>query len=179
MTIGKRIKNRRKELGLSVDEVAERLGKNRATIYRYENDDIENLPITVLKPLAAILKTTPSYLIGWDDTVETLTQSSMTIGDIAHEMKIPVDAIERFINENNANSLAALKKTMKVAETRIKAKSDTDDPSPQPLVIPDELKGVKVAFHRGEFEDLTQDEVDALAILAKTLKEQRKKKEGE
>ena len=33
MNIGERIKQRRTELGLSVDEVASRLGKNRATIY--------------------------------------------------------------------------------------------------------------------------------------------------
>lgn len=51
-------------------------------------------------------------------------------------------------------------------------KSNSDE-----LFIPKDLKGVQVAFHRGEFEDLTQDEVDALAVLAKTLKEQRKKKE--
>jgi Helix-turn-helix. len=45
------------------------------------------------------------------------------------------------------------------------------------LHIPEDLKDVQVAFHRGEFEDLTQDEVDALAVIARTLKEQRKKKE--
>lgn len=67
MTIGERIKNRRIELGLSVDNVAAELGKNRATIYRYEGDEIENLPTTVLEPLAKILQTTPAYLMGWDD----------------------------------------------------------------------------------------------------------------
>ena len=40
MSIGQRIKERRIELGLSVDELAKRLGKNRATVYRYESDDI-------------------------------------------------------------------------------------------------------------------------------------------
>ena len=55
MTIGQRIKNRRLYLGLSVDEVALKLGKNRATIYRYEKDDIKDLPITVLEPLANVL----------------------------------------------------------------------------------------------------------------------------
>ena len=44
MTVGSRIREFRKRLGLSVDDVAEKLGKNRATIYRYESDDIENLP---------------------------------------------------------------------------------------------------------------------------------------
>ena len=67
MTIGERIKQRRIELGLSVDEVAEKLGKNRATVYRYESNEIENLPVGTLEPLAKILETTPAQLMGWED----------------------------------------------------------------------------------------------------------------
>ena len=67
MTIGERIKKRRTELGLSVDDIAEKLGKGRATVYRYENGDIEKLPTTVLEPLARVLKTTPAYLMGWEE----------------------------------------------------------------------------------------------------------------
>lgn len=66
MTIGQRIKQRRLELGLSADDVALALGKNRATIYRYESNDIEKLPTTVLEPLAEVLKTTPADLMGWE-----------------------------------------------------------------------------------------------------------------
>lgn len=75
MKIGERIRQRRKFLGLSVDELAEKLGKNRATIYRYESNDIEKLPTTVLEPLAKALKTTPAYLMGWEDDkpADTLT----------------------------------------------------------------------------------------------------------
>lgn len=39
MTIGERIKRRRLQLGMSVDELADELGKNRATVYRYEKDE--------------------------------------------------------------------------------------------------------------------------------------------
>lgn len=67
MKIGDRIKQRRKLLGMTVDELAEKLQKNRATIYRYESSEIEKLPTTVLEPLAVALKTTPSYLMGWED----------------------------------------------------------------------------------------------------------------
>lgn len=67
MKVGARIKLRRQELDISVDAIAAELGKNRATIYRYESNDIENLPTTVLEPLADILQTTPSYLMGWTD----------------------------------------------------------------------------------------------------------------
>ena len=67
LTIGERIKARRKQLGLTVDELSERLGKNRATIYRYESNNIEKLPTTVLEPLAKALNTTPAYLMGWEE----------------------------------------------------------------------------------------------------------------
>lgn len=70
MTIGQRIKNRRLELKLSVDEVADKLKKNRATVYRYENDDIKEFPITVLEPLAKVLETTPADLMGWEEDDE-------------------------------------------------------------------------------------------------------------
>ena len=55
MTIGDRIKQRRLELGLSADELGQRINKNRATIYRYESNDIENLPTTVIPSLAKAL----------------------------------------------------------------------------------------------------------------------------
>lgn len=64
MNIGERIKKLRKEKGLSVDYIAEKLGKNRATVYRYESNEIENLPYPILVPLADILGTTPMYLMG-------------------------------------------------------------------------------------------------------------------
>ncbi len=69
MNISKRIKERRKELGLSVDDVANKLNKNRATIYRYESNDIEKLPLDILEPLANVLNTTPAYLMGWKNEV--------------------------------------------------------------------------------------------------------------
>ena len=67
MNIGNRIKQRRIDLDISAEELAAMIGKSRATIYRYENGDIENLPTTILEPLAEALETTPAYLMGWDD----------------------------------------------------------------------------------------------------------------
>lgn len=64
--IGYRIKQRRKELKLSADVVAEKLGVSRSTVFRYEKGDIEKVPTTILEKLAEVLKTTPAYLIGWE-----------------------------------------------------------------------------------------------------------------
>src|SRR5690625_1365144 len=80
-TVGERIRARRKELGLSADQVAKSLGKDRATIYRYESDEIENLPINILPPLAEILGVSPAYLLGWPESAPT--KRIPILGDIA------------------------------------------------------------------------------------------------
>lgn len=66
MSIGHRIRTIRKQQGMSIDELADKLGKNRTTVYRYENGDIENLPLCILDSLASALNTSPAYLMGWD-----------------------------------------------------------------------------------------------------------------
>ena len=63
-----RIKKLRQERGLSVQELADMIGKNRATVYRYENGDIENMSSKAMHDLASVLNTTPMYLMGvYDD----------------------------------------------------------------------------------------------------------------
>jgi repressor LexA len=66
VTIGQRIQQKRKEMKLSADELAKRLGKDRSTIYRYEKGDIEKFPLDILEPIAKALNTTPAYLMGWE-----------------------------------------------------------------------------------------------------------------
>ena len=66
MEIGARIKQRRKALKISAEELGAKLGKDRSTIYRYEKGDIENLPLDILEPIAKALNTTPQYLMGWE-----------------------------------------------------------------------------------------------------------------
>lgn len=73
MDVNERIKFRRKELGLSADDLATALNVSRATIYRYESKDIEKVPTSALEPLANVLKTTPAYLMGWDEETPAIT----------------------------------------------------------------------------------------------------------
>ena len=57
---GEQIKKRRKQLGMSADELAEKLGVSRSTIFRYEKGDIDKVPAEYAKPLADALCTTPA-----------------------------------------------------------------------------------------------------------------------
>ena len=63
MTIGELIKLRRKEISMSAERLAEKVGVSPATIYRYENGDIEKVPVGVLKNIASALNTTPAHLM--------------------------------------------------------------------------------------------------------------------
>lgn len=65
--VGKRIKARRKELGMSAEEVAAIIGVSPATVYRYESAAIMNMKTDKLLPIAEALETTPEYLMGWTD----------------------------------------------------------------------------------------------------------------
>lgn len=82
------MKKRRIELGLSADQLAEQLGKNRSTVFRYENGEIENLPLDMLEPISKALCWTPQQLMGWDfDEKEEETQkNSDAMSDITARM---------------------------------------------------------------------------------------------
>lgn len=66
--IVKRIRDRRLELGLSYQDVADATGLSKSTIQRYETGAIRKVPINQIEDLARALHTTPSYLMGWDDS---------------------------------------------------------------------------------------------------------------
>lgn len=95
MTVGERIRIRRKQLKMSVDQLAKKLDKNRATIYRYESNEIDNMPLTVLEPLAKALKVTPAYLMGWENTEESQLSTEYPYFPISISAGLPlhVDSI--------------------------------------------------------------------------------------
>ena len=83
MTINEKIKQRRLQLGLNANDVAEALGISRATLYRYESHEIEKLPISTIEPLADILGTTPIELMGWNEPGFSGTKKIPLVGTIA------------------------------------------------------------------------------------------------
>ena len=64
-----RIRSRRIELGMTLDEVAKKVGVNNATISRWESGAIENQRRDKIELLAAALKLSPGELMGWDDAL--------------------------------------------------------------------------------------------------------------
>ena len=120
-TIGARIKECRKREGLSAEELAKKLGKNKATIYRYENADIKDLPITILEPLAKALNTTPAYLLGWDKE-ESNSLSTREERDIESDLEDMMNSVSSAAYDDNTDmeDIEAFKATIKAAMIQAK-----------------------------------------------------------
>ena len=50
---------------MSVEELARKIGKDRSTIYRYENGDIGNMPLELVSPMVEALEMTPQELLSF------------------------------------------------------------------------------------------------------------------
>lgn len=73
MNVGEKIRYLRIKNDMSVDDLAKAIGKNRATIYRYENGDIDNMPYKVIEPIAKALNVLPSYFFDTKDDIDIET----------------------------------------------------------------------------------------------------------
>ena len=81
MEMGDRIRSQRKFMGLTQDELAEKLGLKKSAIAKYENGRVENIKRSVIQEMARILDCTPSYLMGFDDesTEQTLCDDERSL----------------------------------------------------------------------------------------------------
>lgn len=72
MNSGDIIKNRRIELGLTQEELGEKIGVQKSAIAKYENGTVENLKRSVIAKLAEVLQLSPLQIMGLEDESEGL-----------------------------------------------------------------------------------------------------------
>lgn len=84
---------------MSAEQLAEIVGKDRATIYRYEKGDIENMPYAVIEPLADALNVSPAYLMGWEEENTEKASSRYTYFPVSISAGLPCD-VETVTCEN-------------------------------------------------------------------------------
>ena len=103
--IGKRIKEKRESLGMTQEELAQRLGyKNKSSIAKIETGTNDIVQSKVVE-FADVLDTTVAYLMGWDNNVSPIDNPSKekkkgvtirVLGRVA--AGIPIAAIEECID---------------------------------------------------------------------------------
>lgn len=79
MNTGERIKQRRKQIGMSAETLAKRIGKSPATVYRYEKGDIDKVDSRIIPVIAQVLGVEPGFLMGWNDAAIPTTIDSNEI----------------------------------------------------------------------------------------------------
>jgi len=67
--IADRMKERRNELGLSLQDLAKKTGMNKSTLQRYETGGIKNIPISKLNILSKALQMDPEQLVDFESIV--------------------------------------------------------------------------------------------------------------
>lgn len=66
MTFAERLKQLRKEQGLTLKEVADAVGVEKATVFKWERGIIVNVRHDKIHMLAKLFNVTPTFLLGWD-----------------------------------------------------------------------------------------------------------------
>lgn len=71
MEMKDKIKQRREELGLTLEEVGNIVGVGKSTVRKWETGDIANMRRDKIAKLAVALRTSPAYLLGYDEIEKT------------------------------------------------------------------------------------------------------------
>jgi repressor LexA len=71
MDIRNRLSKRRKELGLTLEELGNLVGVGKSTVRKWESGDIVNMKQDKLAMLSKALRVSPLYLMGLEDTNST------------------------------------------------------------------------------------------------------------
>ena len=105
MSIGTRIMNRRKELGMTQDDLAKKMGyKSRSTINKIEMG-INDISQSKVVMFSKVLDTTIAYLMGWDEE-ESITE------EIKKDNDITTDIIVRMRIDNDFLSVVETLNTL-------------------------------------------------------------------
>lgn len=80
MTIGERIRMLRNEKHMTLEDVAQKIGTSRATVFKYENGTINNIPPEKIEAIAKLFSVSRSYIMGWTDKREAADDSDDMFG---------------------------------------------------------------------------------------------------
>lgn len=139
MDIGGKLKQRRIEEKISAEELANKLGVSKSTIYRYEKGEIAKVPTETLEKISKILNTSPAYFMGWSDIPNNTKSDIVVIYDKLNQIrqeKVLNFASDQLAEQEQENTVSSI----------FSKKEDDDE------YITDYVQGL-VAAGRGVFQN--------------------------
>ena len=91
----KKIRDIRKQKGISAEDLAEKIGMNRATYYRYESGDLKNLKFDKIQKIAEALDVYPVDLVVWEEEKPVLNEDELDDELIRRLMLLTPEEIEK------------------------------------------------------------------------------------
>lgn len=92
--IGERIEQRRKQLGLTLEDIAQEIGVAKSTVQRYEKGTIDRIKLPVIEAIARVIAVNPAWICGKTDTMEPNNRASLPDGatpiDFSKYHQIPI-----------------------------------------------------------------------------------------
>lgn len=99
MGMAERIKERRTAMGLTQEDLGEKLGLQKSAIAKYENGRVENIKRTIILDMAKILDCSPAYLMGWEEAPKSNKRKGVTINVLGRVAAgIPIEAVTDIID---------------------------------------------------------------------------------
>lgn len=99
--VNERIKERRIILGLTLAEIADKLGVKEATVQRYESGEIKNMKHETIVELADILHCSPQYLMGWSDNIIEPKQENLQLVEKSKNKNVMAKNIKYYMSLHN------------------------------------------------------------------------------
>ena len=85
--IGERIEGRRKELGLTLDFVAQEIGVAKSTVQRYEKGTIDKIKLPVIEAIARVLNVNPAWICLKSEKMEPEENKNMSFDDFTYALQ--------------------------------------------------------------------------------------------
>ena len=86
MAKGERIKVLREQFGMTQEELAEKLGTTKQTIFKYETNVITNIPSDKIETMAKLFCVSPAYIMGWEEGQNNGQQEGYYFNEEAAEL---------------------------------------------------------------------------------------------
>ena len=78
MSLGSRLRERRQQLGLTLEEVAQAVGVSKSTVQKWESGTIEDMRLAKAAGLAKALKVSPLWIMGISESMTDPTPKAQT-----------------------------------------------------------------------------------------------------
>lgn len=101
--IGTRIKARRKDVGMTQEELGKKIGVTKATINKYETGVVINMKRPTIEKIAKALDVDPGYLVRWTDNTTSVHTNNGVIGQ--NSGTITVNNSERTLSKEELELL--------------------------------------------------------------------------